>query len=187
MSRVEIRLGGSGGQGLILAAIILAEAAASEGKKVVQTQSYGPEARGGASKAEVVIDIEEIDYPRVTSPDLLLCMSDKAYEKYAPSYRGKTLIVDSTFVNSCPELEGVKIYELPITRLAKEKVGKEIVANIVALGAINGIIKVVSDSSLEAAVLNRAPKGTEEMNKKALKVGLELVSEEVCQCDNKCT
>ncbi|MGI6097501.1 MAG: 2-oxoacid:acceptor oxidoreductase family protein [Dethiobacteria bacterium] len=175
MGRMEMRLSGSGGQGLILAAIILAEAAASEGKNVVQTQSYGPEARGGASKAEVIIDDAEIDYPVVTEPEVLLCMSEKAYEKYVPSFKGKTLILDSTFIDSCPEIDGVNVYSLPITKLAREKVGRQIVANIVALGALNGIVKIIDDASLEQAVLNRAPKGTEEMNKKALEVGLELV------------
>ena len=99
MKRKEFRLSGSGGQGLILAAIILADAAAREGNYVVQTQSYGPEARGGASKAEVIIDDAEIDYPKVTDPDFVLTMSVKAYEKYGSAFKDEgMLLVDSTFV-----------------------------------------------------------------------------------------
>jgi 2-oxoglutarate ferredoxin oxidoreductase subunit gamma len=175
--RREFRLTGSGGQGLILAAIILAEAAAREGGHVVQTQSYGPEARGGASKAEVITDEEEICYPKVSTPDFVLAMSENSYRKYGADYKDDgILLVDSTFVREVTPT-GKKIVSLPITRYTRERLGKEIVANIVALGVINGLAKIVSDDVLKKAVLSRAPKGTEEINSRALDLGLDLAKE----------
>lgn len=182
--RMEFRLSGTGGQGLILAAIILAEAAAREGNNVVQTQSYGPEARGGASKAEVIIDSGEIDYPKVNVPDLVLAMSESAYKKYGSEYKENGIVlVDGTFVRDAES--NCRTVVLPITRQAREVLGKEIVANIVALGVINGLTKIVSDESLKQAVLNRAPKGTEELNARALELGLSMARQNnrACACD----
>ncbi len=174
MSRKEFRLSGSGGQGLILAAIILADAAAHEGSYVVQTQSYGPEARGGASKAEVIIDDEEIDYPKVTNPDFVLAMSQKAYEKYGTTYKDDgMLLADSTFVKNMDPAEKT-VVSLPITKYAREGIGKEIVSNIVALGVINGLTGVIGDETLKNAILERTPAGTEELNIKAFELGLSL-------------
>lgn len=174
MSRKEFRLSGSGGQGLILAAIILADAAAREGSYVVQTQSYGPEARGGASKAEVIIDDKEIEYPKVVNPDFVLTMSDKAYDKYATTYKEDgMLLVDSTFVKEIAPSDK-KVVALPITRYAREDIGKELVSNIVALGVINGLTKVIDNETLKNAILERTPAGTEELNVKAFQLGLSL-------------
>ncbi len=172
MGRYEIRLSGSGGQGLIIAGIILAEAAGIyDGKFVCQTQSYGPEARGGASKAEVVISDEEIDYPKAIKPDLLLAMNQRSCDTYFFDLKPNgMLIVDSTFVKQLPTTIATAI---PFTQLAREKLGKEMVANIVALAALATISGVVSLNSLEAAVLNRVPAGTEELNRKALEAGIE--------------
>ncbi|HOP80709.1 MAG TPA: 2-oxoacid:acceptor oxidoreductase family protein, partial [Armatimonadota bacterium] len=118
--RYEIRLSGSGGQGLILAGIILAEAAAIyEGKEAVQTQSYGPESRGGASKSEVVISGSEIDYPKVTSPDLLLAMTQESCTKYLGDLKeGGIAILDSFFVEKWPD--NANVIALPLTTIAKE-------------------------------------------------------------------
>jgi 2-oxoglutarate ferredoxin oxidoreductase subunit gamma len=170
--RYEIRLTGSGGQGLIIAGIILAEAAGIyDGKSVCQTQSYGPEARGGASKAEVVISDQEIDYPKAIKPDLLLAMNQKSCDTYFFDLKPKgTLIVDSTFVKQLPTTRAIPI---PFTQIARTLVGKEMAANIVALGALATITRVVSLASLETAVLNRVPPGTEELNRKALEAGIE--------------
>jgi 2-oxoglutarate ferredoxin oxidoreductase subunit gamma len=172
MERFEIRLSGSGGQGLIMAGIILAEAAGIyDGKYVCQTQSYGPEARGGASKAEVVISEEEIDYPKAMKPDVLLAMNQNACDTYLFDLRPTgILVVDSTFVKQIPTTKAVAI---PFTRIAREKLGKEMVANIVALGALASLTGIVSLKSLEAAVLARVPAETAELNKKALKAGIE--------------
>lgn len=173
--KYELRLSGTGGQGLILAGIILAEAALLDEKLAIQSQSYGPEARGGSSKAEVIISDEAIYFPKVTRPNLLLAMSQEAMNKYGHDLPADGILVtDSLFVTKLPEHQG-KIYQLPITHTAKEALGKALVANIIALGALVKITGIVSQASFEKAVLNRVPKGTEEMNKKALLLGMELV------------
>lgn len=168
--RYEIRLSGSGGQGLILIGIILAEAMGLyEGLHVVQTQSYGPEARGGASKSEVVVSDEEIDYPKPQKVDLLLAMNQASCDLYFRDLKeGGTLLVDSTFVNQIPTLRAVRI---PLTKLAREHLGRGMVANIVALGAISELTELVNITSLESALVGRVPKGTEEINKRALYLG----------------
>ncbi len=172
--RTEIRLAGEGGQGMILAGIILAEAAAIyDGKQATQTQSYGPEARGGASRSEVVISDGEIDHPEVLEPDVVVALSQEAYKKFARSVRpGGLLIVDEDRV---AVESGVQAVQIPVTRLAQETTGKNITANTVALGALVGLTGVVSRSAIEQAVLARAPKGTEEMNRKALEAGFAAV------------
>ena len=168
--RYEIRLAGEGGQGMILAGIILAEAAAIyDNKNVAQTQDYGPEARGGASKAEVIIGDDEIDYPKVISADVLVAMSQEACDKYFSSLKkGGILVVDEEKVGRVPTSYAVKV---PITRLAAETTGRAITANVVALGLLVGLTGVVTREAIEKAVTARAPKGTEEMNRAALTVG----------------
>jgi 2-oxoglutarate ferredoxin oxidoreductase subunit gamma len=170
--RIEIRLAGAGGQGLILAGVILAEAAGiHEGKYVCQTQSYGPEARGGASKSEVVISDTEIDYPKAVKPDVLLCMNQKACDTYIFDVKPHgTLIVEENLVRHLPTTRAVA---LPFTRIARQEVGREMLANIVALGALAVLTNIVSLKSLEAAILARVPKGTEALNKKALAAGVK--------------
>jgi 2-oxoglutarate ferredoxin oxidoreductase subunit gamma len=168
----DIRLSGSGGQGLILAGIILASAAVKDGFNAVQSQSYGPEARGGASKAEVIISDEAIYYPKVGDAEILLAMSQQAYDKYSPQITDDAVvIVDSTLVKNLGSADKGKYYLIPITELAKQETGREMTANIVALGAIVGITHVVSEEALKEAVLERIPAGTEEMNIKALNAG----------------
>ena len=172
---MEIRLSGSGGQGLILAGIILAEAAIDDGKEAIQSQSYGPEARGGSSKAEVIISEKRIHYPKVTNPNLLLAMTQEALNKYGTDLKDDgLLIVDSTLVREVPA-RFTNVYKVPITQLAREKCGRELFANIVALGAITKVSSVVSHDAIEKAVLARVPKGTEEMNKQALQTGYQAV------------
>ncbi|AGL02419.1 2-oxoacid:acceptor oxidoreductase family protein [Desulfoscipio gibsoniae] len=173
----ELRLSGSGGQGLIMAGIIIADAAIRDGKNSVQSQSYGPEARGGASRSEVIISDEEIDYPRVARPDVLLAMSQEACDKFVRDLdKDGVLIIDSTYVHNQPAVEGV-VYALPISRAAREQVGREMVANVVALGAVTRITGVVSQESLTDALLARVPRGTEELNKKALDLGWQLAEQ----------
>jgi len=170
--RYEIRLSGSGGQGLVTAGIILAEAVGVfEGKSVCHSQSYGPEARGGASKSEVIVSDEEIDYPKAIKPDVLLAMNQSACDTYLFDLKPRgTLIVDATFVKQLPTTRAI---EIPFTRIARTEVGSETAANIVALAALAVLTKIVSPKNLEAAVLNRVPPGTEEMNKKALAAGFK--------------
>jgi 2-oxoglutarate ferredoxin oxidoreductase subunit gamma len=170
--RTEIRLAGSGGQGLITAGVILAEAAGiHDGRHVAQTQSYGPEARGGASRAEIIISDDPIHYPKAQRLDVLLAMTQEACDRYFHDlkYEG-TLIVDTDLV---PNLPTSAALALPITRTAREELGRELFANIVALGVLAGATGLVRPKSLEAAVLQRVPKGTERLNLKALEVGLE--------------
>lgn len=169
--RVEVRLAGEGGQGLILAGVILAEAAAVyDGLNATQTQSYGPEARGGASKSEVVISDGEIDYPKVIEADILLAMSQEACDRYVGNLkRDGLLIVDSAHVPRLP-LDR-RAVEAPISQLAEEATGRRITANVVALGVLVGLSRLVSRKALESAVSARAPKGTEELNRKALDAG----------------
>ncbi len=170
--RFEVRLAGEGGQGMILAGIILAEAAAIfSGKNAVQTQSYGPEARGGASKSEVVIAAGEIDHPEVLHADVVVALSQEAYKKFGASAKpGGLLIVDEEKVDSKNSPQAIRI---PVTRLAFETTGRVITANTVALGVLVGLTNVVSREAIEKAVTARAPRGTEEMNRKALQAGFE--------------
>ncbi len=168
--RFEMRLSGSGGQGMILASVIFAEAIGkSDQRNVVQTQSYGPEARGGASKSDVVISEGEIYYPKAMQLDLLLCMTQESMDKYyVDLVEGGTLVVDTTLVTEIPT---DKYYGLPFTQLAKDEAGHVMVANVIALAAIAEITGALSKQALTAAVLNRAPKGTEDKNKKAIEIG----------------
>jgi len=168
----EIRLAGSGGQGLITAGVILAEAAGlHEGKHATQTQSYGPEARGGTSKAEVVISDQPIHYPKAQKLDLLLAMTQEACDRYFHDLKVEgVLIVDTDLV---PNLPASDAFAVPITRLAREALGRDLFANIVALGVVAGITGVVSPQALEAAVLARVPQGTEQANRQALTLGFE--------------
>lgn len=173
--RVEIRLAGTGGQGMILSGILLADAALRDGKQVVQTQSYGPEARGGASRAEVIISDQPIHYPEVLDADILLCMSQEACDRYAERMRkGGLLIADSEQVTRAPTTQAVRV---PITELARQAAGREIFANVVALGLLVGLTGLVSRESLEATVRARAPRGTEENNMKALAAGFEAAEQ----------
>lgn len=167
------RFSGTGGQGLITAGIILAEAALLDGKMAIQSQSYGPEARGGSSKAEVIISDEAIHFGRVMHPETLLVMSQEAADKYSADCTPDSLIItDSLFVENVPV--SAHRVDLPITRTAVSTCGKALFANIVALGAVAALTNCVSIESLTKAVLDRVPKGTEDANKKALAAGFKL-------------
>ncbi len=171
--RYEFRLSGSGGQGLILAGKILAEAAAIyDGKNATQSQSYGPEARGGSSRSEVIISDEDIDYPKATNIDFLLAFTQEACDKYYHDVKENGIVlVDSNYVTKCPSGK-FKIFSLPITEIAEKETGKTLVANIVALGVITALTNVVSKEAVESAILSRVPKGTEELNLRAFRAGI---------------
>jgi 2-oxoglutarate ferredoxin oxidoreductase subunit gamma len=171
--RYEIRLSGSGGQGMVLAGMILAEAVGiNDGKNVVQTQSYGPEARGGASRSDVVVSSKEIFYPKTIKLDLLLCLTQEACDTYYQALKEDgILIVDSGLVTQLPARE---VHAFPFTQLARERIGTPVVANIIALGTIASLTKIVSKKGLLEVVQRRAPKGTEEKNLQALEIGFEL-------------
>lgn len=175
--RHEVRLAGSGGQGLILAGIILAEAAGLyDGFHVVQTQVYGPESRGGASRADVIISPEEIDYPKTTAPQALLAMSQDAYDRFAHSLApGGLLLYDSGTVEHRYALgEARRALGLPFTRISTQELGRAVVATIMGLGALVVWTGVVTPEALEKAVAGRAPRGTRELNLAALRRGFDL-------------
>ncbi|HEX7320845.1 MAG TPA: 2-oxoacid:acceptor oxidoreductase family protein [bacterium] len=176
--RYEFRLSGSGGQGLILAGKIMAEAAAIyDGKNATQSQSYGPEARGGSSRSEVIVSDEEIDYPKAVNIDLLLAFTQEACDKYAKDLKDSgILLVDSNYVLKVPQGK-YKIVSLPITELAEKETGKSLVANILSLGVIIELTKVISPESMESAILSRVPKGTEDLNIKAFRAGIKAAQQ----------
>jgi 2-oxoglutarate ferredoxin oxidoreductase subunit gamma len=156
----------------MLAGKLLAEAAAVyDGKNAVQTQSYGPEARGGKSKTDVVVSDGEIDYPKATRVNVLLAMTQPALDEYLSSLRDDgMLIVDSYLVE---QIDRAGAIEIPFTMLAIEECGRKLFANVVALGAVVELTGAVAWESLRSAVMARVPKGTEEINAKALEVGRE--------------
>jgi 2-oxoglutarate ferredoxin oxidoreductase subunit gamma len=172
--RHEVRFSGFGGQGVILAAVILGRAAALyDGKHAVQTQVYGPEARGGASMSAVIIDDEPILYPEVSVPDIYVIMSQEGFERYgAKAPREAVMLIDTDMVDGRPQCT---FHEIPATSEARNTLGKVIVANIVMLGAVVAATGIVSDAAIEKAVLDSVPKGTEKLNQSALKRGMELV------------
>jgi len=174
--RNEIRFCGSGGQGIIMAAIVLAEAAGIyDGKYVCQTQSYGPEARGGTCKADVVISSKEIDYPKASRPTLLLAMNQASCDKYFLDLKPTgLLIVDTTYVKKVPT---GRVAALPFTRIARQEIGNAVASNMVALGAFGHLYQSVAMKSLEDALMARVPKGTEDLNLQALRAGMDAAKQ----------
>lgn len=170
-----MRLAGFGGQGIILAGFILARAAVLyDGKRAVQSQSYGAEARGGACKSEVIISDERIDYPLVIAPDAFLAMSQQAFDKYAKDVKpGGVLVLDSDLVRGGDLGSGIRLFKIPATRIA-EGLGNRIVATMVALGALVELTGVVSRGAMEASVRDGVPKGAEGINLAALREGFKF-------------
>ncbi|XOF34742.1 MAG: 2-oxoacid:acceptor oxidoreductase family protein [Candidatus Electrothrix sp. YB6] len=170
--RYEIRFSGSGGQGLITLAIIFAEAVGVySDRDVCQTQSYGPEARGGKSKAEVVISTGAIDYPKALGLDLLLAMTQAACDAYFFDLNPHGILVaDKGLVKQLPTS---RVVAIPFTEIAKEEIGRAVTANMVALGAVGVLSDQVDPAVLEQALLTKVPKGSEDMNRLALQRGIE--------------
>jgi 2-oxoglutarate ferredoxin oxidoreductase subunit gamma len=171
---VEVLLGGFGGQGIILSGLILGKAASLfSGKKATFTQSYGPEARGGACSANVMISRSEIDYPYVTRPHHMMVMSQGAYEKYVDRLReGGKLLYDEDLVELKFRRDDIARFGIPATRLAEE-LGRKIVANIVMLGFVAAVTEVVDYDAMKSAILDTVPPGTEELNLKAYNTGFD--------------
>jgi 2-oxoglutarate ferredoxin oxidoreductase subunit gamma len=172
--KTEIRLAGFGGQGIILAGNILGKAAALYEKlQAVFTQSYGPEARGGACSADVIISGGAIYYPRVSLPQILVLMSEEAKNTYGRHRSDQaTILIDEDLVQMDTVPEGCRLFKIPATRLA-EKLGRTIVANIVMLGFITSITGVVGYEAMKQALFDSIPSGTEELNLKAFEKGYE--------------
>lgn len=175
-SRKEIRISGFGGQGIVLAGVILARAAAIyNNTEATQTNSHGAESRGGACVSDVVMSPERIDYPMCVAPEVLICMSPESATRYVPAMRpGGTLIVDEDLVPEPPAGQYSRLIKVPATRVAAEELNKKLVANVVMLGVLVGVDPVVTREAMEKAVADSAPRGTEELNLRALRRGFEL-------------
>ena len=169
---MQIKLCGSGGQGIVLSGNIIGKAGAVfEGKEVVSTQYYGPESRGGVTTASVIISDKKIEYPYVTKADVFIAMSQNTYDSYKEILKEDgMLIYDSNLVQ--PDKDTHTKYGFPFTKLAQEKIGKSIVANIIMLGAFTKISKCISEENMKKAILDSVPKGTEELNIKAFELGI---------------
>ena len=166
---------GSGGQGVITAAIILAEAAAlHEGLVAVQSQSYGPEARGGATRSDVIVSDSAIRYPKVIQPNVLVSLTQQAYGKFYSLIRpGGLLITDSRFVKLEKKVDACQV-ELPLYASVMERIGKPIVLNICMLGAVIGLTGLVRPESIMKVLEKQIPKAFLDMNRQALALGTEL-------------
>jgi 2-oxoglutarate ferredoxin oxidoreductase subunit gamma len=171
--RTEIRFAGFGGQGIIRSGLIVAMAACLlSDKNAVQTQSYGPESRGGSCRSEVVIADEEIDFPKVDKPDVVMIMSQEAYHKHANTAKeGATILIDPDMVTERNDPQSARVYDVPATKIA-EGLGKTIVANVVMLGALAVLTNIVTPEAMKKAVLRNIPKGTEKLNTTAFERGL---------------
>ncbi|MCD6472086.1 2-oxoacid:ferredoxin oxidoreductase subunit gamma [Candidatus Aerophobetes bacterium] len=172
----EIRIAGFGGQGVVLSGVILGKAAVLyDRKRAIQTQSYGAEARGGGARSEIVISDEDIDYPKVINPDILVAMSQQALDKYVKDLKPKgILIVDSELVKDLPEDYIFSLYRVPASQIASNEFGRIIVANMIMLGFLVSLTEVVSLKALKNSVRESVPKGTEEMNIKAVERGRKI-------------
>jgi 2-oxoglutarate ferredoxin oxidoreductase subunit gamma len=178
MEKCRLVFSGSGGQGVITAAIILAEAAVLyENLNAVQSQVYGPAARGGATRSDIIISDSEIHYPKVIQPNVLVCLTQEAYNKFYPIIRpGGLLITDTRYVKIQRKVDAQQ-KELPIYRTVMEHIGKPIVFNICMLGAVIRMTEVVKSESIMKVLTDRIPSGFLEMNRKALDLGMKMAED----------
>jgi 2-oxoglutarate ferredoxin oxidoreductase subunit gamma len=173
-NKTEIRIGGSGGQGVVLAAQILGKAAVLDGKNALQTQAYGAEARGSLSKSEVIISDGKIGFPAVRKPDILVAMSQEALDKLLKDLKPDgTSIVDSTNIATIPETN-LKVYKIPMTETAKKTFGDTIYANMIMLGVFVKITNLVTVQSMENTIRENVSAKTVETNLNAFRKGLQL-------------
>ena len=173
--RNEVRIAGLGGQGVVLAGKILGRAAVHDGKRVVQTQSYGAEARGSAAKSEVIIADERIGFPIVRKCDVLLAMSQSALNKYLKDLKEDgTLLIDESMVKEVPKIKA-KVFTIPATEIAETRLKSKICANMIMLGALVRATGIMSQQAVEKAILQSVPKEAQKVNIKGFRVGLELV------------
>jgi 2-oxoglutarate ferredoxin oxidoreductase subunit gamma len=175
----EIRIAGFGGQGVILAAAVIGKAAAIfEGGYATMTQSFGPEARGGSSSAQVILSTQPILYPYVTQPDILVVMSQEAYTRFAPQLKpGGILITEQDLVRvDDRHAPGVKVFGIPATRLA-EKLGRKMVLNIVMVGFFGAVTGLLDRESLRQAVEDSVPPAMQKLNLQAFETGFDFGAE----------
>jgi len=178
MERCRLVFSGSGGQGVVTAAVILAEAAVLyENLIAVQSQAYGPAARGGATRSDVIISDSDINYPKVIQPNVLVCLTQEAYNNFYPIIRpGGLLITDSRYVKIQRKVDAQQ-KELPIHQAVMEKIGKPIVFNICMLGTVISLTDLVKSESIMKVLKNRIPSSFLEMNRKALDLGMKLAED----------
>jgi len=175
MERCRIIFSGSGGQGVITAAVILAEASVLyEGLNAVQSQSYGPEARGGASRSDVIIADTEIRFPKVIQPNVLVCLTQDAYNKFSGLIRpGGLLLTDSHYVKQEKKVDARQV-ELDMYMRVIDKIGRPVVFNICMLGALIRLTQLIRPESVVKALKRRIPADILELNNQALKLGMEM-------------
>jgi len=175
VERCRIIFSGSGGQGVITAAIILAEAAVlCEGLNAVQSQSYGPEARGGASRSDVIIADTEIRFPKVIQPNVLVCLTQDAYNEFSGLIRpGGLLLTDSHYVRQEKKVDAKQV-ELDMYKKVMDKIGRPIVFNICMLGALIRLTQLIKPESIMKVLETKIPSGILGLNKQALKLGMQL-------------
>ena len=171
-ARVEFRVSGSGGQGIISAGIILALAAIHDGKNAIQSQSYGPEARGGASKAEVVISSEDIDYPKATTPDYVLCLTNEAFRLYGAAADSKTVVFADSAVDISASTR--KVIQVPIIKTAHEINPQG--ANVVAVGFLSAYTKAVTREAVIESLKEQFPRFIEK-NMKCVEAGFKFADD----------
>lgn len=178
MAKAEVCFSGFGGQGIILSGYISGKAATlHDGHNATLTQSYGPESRGGACSATLIISDEEILYPHLTHPDVLIAMSQLAYEKYRDELSpGGLLLIDDGLVKVGDPRPDVRMYKIPATQLAQD-MGRRIVANIVMLGFFTAMSDAITKEGMRNAILSSVPSGTEELNNNAFELGLNYGQE----------
>jgi len=177
MERCRLVFSGSGGQGVITASIIIAEAAVlHEDMVAAQSQVYGPAARGGSTRSDIIISESVINYPKVIQPNVLVCLTQEAYSTYFPIIRpGGLLITDTRFVKIRKKVDAQQ-KELPMYRTVMDNIGKPIVFNICMLGAVIGLTDLVKPESIIKVLENRIPPGFLDMNREALNLGMELAA-----------
>ncbi len=173
--RIEIRLAGFGGQGIIMMGYVIGKAySIFEGYEATLTQSFGPEARGGACSAQVVLSKDKVLYPYVVQPDVFVAMSQEAFNKYYPTLKEDgILIIEEELVDTSAFNPKQKTFKIPATRFAEEKVGRRLTLNIVMCGFFAAVTGLVSKEAMRKAVEDTVPAGTEELNLKAFDVGYE--------------
>lgn len=178
MERCRMVFSGSGGQGVITATIILAEAAVLyENLNAVQSQSYGAEARGGATRSDVIISDSTIDYPKVIQPNVLVCLTQEAYNKFYRIIRpGGLLVADSRYVETQKKVDAQQ-KELPMYQSVMDRIGKPIVFNICMLGAVIEMLDLISPESIMKVLENRIPRDFLDLNRQALDLGMEIGNE----------
>jgi len=174
--QIEVRIGGLGGQGVVLAGEILGRAAAYEGKNAVQTQTYGAEARGTAAKSEVIISDGKIGFPKVRKCDILVAMSQSALNQHLKDLKEKgTLLVDEDMVKEMPKVKA-KVFKIPATKTAEKVLKSSLYANVVMLGALTKITGILTEKAIEKAITDSVPETAREINLSGFREGLKLVA-----------